>query len=108
MMQRCRTGAVGMALSALLFSISPAPITAATTSAPGQPQAASPRKIECRCRANGRNYELGQRICLLTPAGYRVAECRMSQNVTSWAFGGEECALSAALGASEKLPRRAD
>lgn len=52
--------------------------------------------IECRCRANGRSYELGARVCLLTPSGYRVAECRMQQNVSSWTFGSEECSLSAA------------
>jgi hypothetical protein len=52
--------------------------------------------IECRCRANGRTYELGARICLRTPSGYRVAECRMQQNVSSWTIGSEDCSVSAA------------
>lgn len=59
-------------------------------------EAAEPaRTIECHCRANGQNYELGARICLRAANGYRVAECRMQQNVTSWAFGSEDCSPTA-------------
>jgi hypothetical protein len=57
--------------------------------------AETPRRIECHCRANGRNYELGARICLRSAAGYRLAECRMQQNVTSWMFGQEDCSPTA-------------
>lgn len=65
-------------------------------------QAGSPRAIDCRCRANGRTYELGQRVCLPTPSGHRVAECRMVQNVTSWSFDQEDCSLSARLTTFQK------
>lgn len=58
---------------------------------------ATPR-IECHCRANGRDYALGARICLRAPNGYRLAECRMQQNVTSWEFGQEDCAPTAKVG----------
>lgn len=58
---------------------------------------AAPR-IECHCRANGRDYALGARVCLRAPTGYRLAECRMQQNVTSWEFGQEDCAPTAELG----------
>jgi hypothetical protein len=51
--------------------------------------------IACTCRANGRSYALGERVCLSTASGYRVAECRMQQNVTSWAIGPDDCAVSA-------------
>ena len=61
--------------------------------APGQP----PIHIECRCRANGRTFALGEKVCLQTPSGYRVAECRMEQNVTSWSFAQEECMVNARL-----------
>jgi hypothetical protein len=57
-----------------------------------------PGARKCTCRANGRSYELGERVCLEGPAGYRVAECRMAENVTSWVFGSEECDVSAMLG----------
>ena len=73
----------------------------ATTSFAGSPSppdarmAMTPNKIECHCRANGRNYELGARICLRSPAGYRLAECRMQQNVTSWTFGQDDCSPTA-------------
>ena len=53
--------------------------------------------IKCACRANGRSYELGQHVCLKTPSGYRIAECRMSQNVTNWAVQSESCDVSAGL-----------
>jgi hypothetical protein len=57
-------------------------------------QAANPH-INCTCRANGRSYALGERVCLSTPAGKRVAECRMQQNVTSWSLGAEDCSETA-------------
>ena len=53
--------------------------------------------IQCRCRANGRSYELGEKVCLKTPDGYRIAECRMSQNVTSWALAKDDCMVNAGL-----------
>ena len=64
---------------------------------PGASAGGAPRAIECHCRANGRTYELGERVCLPTPSGQRVAECRMVQNVTSWSFGSEDCSVSASL-----------
>lgn len=78
------------------------PLVATTSFAvlPSPPDAriaAAPTMIECHCRANGRNYELGARICLHSPAGYRLAECRMQQNVTSWTFGQEDCSPTASL-----------
>ena len=53
--------------------------------------------INCTCRANGRNYALGERVCLRTAKGYRLAECRMQQNVTNWSIGQEDCSVSAWL-----------
>lgn len=74
-------------------------IVATTIAAPaGTPdlrRAEAPDRIECHCRANGRNYELGARVCLLGAHGYRLAECRMQQNVTSWTFGPEDCSPTA-------------
>ena len=53
--------------------------------------------INCMCRANGQRYHVGERVCLSTPAGLRIAECRMSQNVTNWAVQSEGCDVSAGL-----------
>ena len=50
--------------------------------------------IDCRCRANGHSYALGERACVYTPSGPRIAECRMVQNVTSWAVQGDGCVVS--------------
>ena len=72
---------LALVLSAFLLAAAPA--------APGS------GRIECTCRANGRSYALGERACLNTPCGPRMAECRMSQNVTSWVVQGEEgCVVS--------------
>ena len=57
------------------------------------PGAAAPY-IDCKCRANGRSYALGERACVYTPGGPQIAECRMVQNVTSWAVQGEGCVVS--------------
>lgn len=53
--------------------------------------------INCMCRANGQRFHVGERVCLSTPAGRRMAECRMSQNVTNWAVQSESCDVSAGL-----------
>ena len=95
-MQHRRLGPPLAMLAALLAA--PAILEAAAPPAgPGQAPVAAPRAIECHCRANGRAYQLGDRVCLQTPSGHRVAECRMSQNVTSWRFDGDDCSVSAGL-----------
>ncbi len=48
----------------------------------------------CTCRAPGRQVELGQTVCLMTPKGPRVATCAMVLNNTSWAFSESPCSLS--------------
>jgi len=49
---------------------------------------------DCTCRAQGRDYHHDQRICLMTPSGPRMAICGMDQNVASWIFSSEPCAVS--------------
>lgn len=75
---------------ALLLAVPPA-----LAHDPAHPPYPGWENIKCACRANGQSYELGQRVCLSTPAGYRVAECRMSQNVTTWALQSEACDVTA-------------
>jgi hypothetical protein len=51
--------------------------------------------VRCSCRANGRSYEPGERACIATPAGPRLARCVLVQNVTSWALEADEgCEVS--------------
>jgi len=72
---------------------------AAPTGAEASPRLVQPAPnphIACTCRANGRSYALGERVCLNTAGGYRLAQCRMQQNVTSWAIGSDDCVVSAA------------
>lgn len=50
---------------------------------------------DCKCRAGGRDYEHGERVCLSGAAGPRTAVCGMDQNVASWIFVDEPCGVSA-------------
>ena len=45
----------------------------------------------CTCRAAGRSFELGQSVCLKTPAGPRIAVCVMVLNNTSWQISATPC-----------------
>jgi hypothetical protein len=50
--------------------------------------------VRCSCRANGRRYEVGERACIDTASGPRLARCRLVQNVTSWEVEAEGCVVS--------------
>jgi hypothetical protein len=90
---RCRLAVLVPVLLGLQVWQAPA----APAAGAGQTGVGAQRHIDCRCRANGRTYELGATVCLPTPAGHRVAECRMVQNVTSWRFAQEDCSVTARL-----------
>ena len=49
---------------------------------------------DCTCRAQGREFELGQQICLVSPQGPRIATCGMVLNNTSWQFSETPCVVS--------------
>jgi hypothetical protein len=55
---------------------------------------ASATASECICRAQGRQFELGQTACLVTPKGPRLATCGMVLNNTSWQFSEVPCTIS--------------
>lgn len=79
---RRRPTLIALAVSAALSAAAPAV-------AEGTPY------IDCKCRANGHTYALGERACVYTPGGPRIAECSMVQNVTSWTVRpGEGCVVS--------------
>jgi hypothetical protein len=56
-----------------------------------RPSVADP---ECTCRAQGRDFTLGQSVCLATPKGARIATCAMVLNNTSWQFTETPCVVS--------------
>ena len=54
----------------------------------------SPASADCTCRSQGRDYELGQSVCLQSPKGARIATCGMVLNNTSWQFTETPCTVS--------------
>jgi hypothetical protein len=52
---------------------------------------------DCTCRSQGRDYPLGQSVCLQSPKGARIATCGMVLNNTSWQFTETPCVISQAL-----------
>lgn len=53
-----------------------------------------PAAADCTCRSQGRDYELGQSVCLQSPKGARIATCGMVLNNTSWQFSDTPCTVS--------------
>jgi hypothetical protein len=49
---------------------------------------------DCTCRAQGRDFTLGQSVCFATPKGARIATCGMVLNNTSWQFTQTPCVVS--------------
>ncbi|MBL8590859.1 MAG: hypothetical protein JNK46_20175 [Methylobacteriaceae bacterium] len=60
--------------------------------APATALAQSPAAHNCQCRSARGAADLGERLCLATPSGWRIAICSMDQNVTSWKTTPENCA----------------
>ena len=50
---------------------------------------------DCTCRAQGRDLEQGQTICMATSKGFRLAVCGMVLNNSSWAISETPCVVSA-------------
>ena len=49
---------------------------------------------DCTCRAQGRDLEQGQTICMATPKGFRLATCGMVLNNSSWSVSETPCVVS--------------
>jgi hypothetical protein len=60
----------------------------------------APAQADCTCRAQGRNFEQGQAVCLATPNGPRIATCGMVLNNSSWELSQSACVYS------QPLPQR--
>ena len=58
--------------------------------------ARSTAAADCICLAQGREFALGQSVCLVSPKGPRIAVCGMVLNNTSWQFSETPCVVSTA------------
>jgi hypothetical protein len=47
--------------------------------------------LDCYCRAQGRMFAPGEKICLKTAQGPRLAQCGMEINVMSWSLTDTPC-----------------
>lgn len=54
-------------------------------------QAPSHNPLDCYCRAQGRMFAPGEKVCLKTAEGPRLAQCRMEINVMSWSITEAPC-----------------
>lgn len=60
----------------------------------GVPNAATGRNIPCSCRSQGRDFRLGERVCLRTHLGMVIAVCDLVLNNSSWILTDEPCEMS--------------
>lgn len=63
------------------------PFHGVTNGATGMP-------IPCVCRYRGRDFRLGEAVCMQTPMGVFIVKCDLKLNNTTWAPTDEPCALS--------------
>lgn len=61
---------------------------------PSQSQRWTPQLPECTCRAQGRNFAMGEMTCLRTAQGDRLAVCGMALNNSSWTLSDTPCRVS--------------
>ncbi|MBJ6124738.1 hypothetical protein [Microvirga splendida] len=54
-------------------------------------QAPAHNPLECYCRAQGRMFAPGEKVCLRTAEGPRLAQCQMEINVMSWSVTETPC-----------------
>jgi len=57
----------------------------------GHAQLPDHNPLECYCLAQGRMFAEGERVCLKTADGPRLAQCRMEINVMSWSITETPC-----------------
>lgn len=109
-----RTGRVLQTLAALALALgwpvaSPLPAQPpSSTSGPAEPAPAWPtspwhgvidgngERIPCRCRFAGREWRLGDLVCMTTHVGTVLARCDLNLNNTSWVPTATPCELSLA------------
>jgi hypothetical protein len=82
-------------LAALLLAAPAASAEAPPRNWPSQSQRWLPVIPDCTCRAQGRDFRMGETICLRSAAGARLAVCGMALNNSSWNLTDTPCEVSA-------------
>ena len=54
-------------------------------------QAPAHNPLDCYCRAQGRMFAPGEKVCLKTAEGPKLAQCQMEINVMSWSITEVPC-----------------
>jgi hypothetical protein len=75
----------------LLGLIAAAPAAAHEMPAPQTVQAPAHNPLDCYCRAQGKMFAEGEKVCLRTAEGPRLAQCQMEVNVMSWSVTETPC-----------------
>ncbi len=87
--------AAGATLSLGARAETPAPGEAWRTSPfHGVPNAATGKNIPCVCVYRGKEYRLGDAVCMNTHVGTVVTRCDLSLNNTTWVPTTEPCTVS--------------
>lgn len=50
--------------------------------------------IPCICLFRGRQFKVGERVCMQTPEGIKITRCDLVLNNTSWIPTDEPCIIS--------------
>lgn len=97
-------GTVGSTLAPAVFAeenVVPRPVPWPSARQPAYPTSpfhgvidGNGRVIACRCRFAGRDYRLGDLVCLNMPSGKVLARCDLEQNNTSWVATDTPCTIS--------------
>ncbi|HEV2565161.1 MAG TPA: hypothetical protein VGU19_08750 [Microvirga sp.] len=72
-----------------LLAVTPAPAHEVPVSQTAQAPAHNP--LDCYCRAQGRMFAPGEKVCLKTAEGPKLAQCQMEINVMSWSITEVPC-----------------
>jgi hypothetical protein len=54
-------------------------------------QAPAHNPLDCYCRAQGKMFALGEKVCLKTAEGPKLAQCQVEINVMSWSITDVAC-----------------
>ena len=75
----------------LLALIASAPALAHEVPMSQTAQAPAHNPLDCYCRAQGRMFAPGEKVCLKTAEGPKLAQCQMEINVMSWSITEVPC-----------------
>lgn len=91
-------------LAVLALLVGPSTLARAQSSAPGEAYKTSPfhrmineatgKPIPCRCVFQGRDYRVGEAVCMTTHKGVLITKCDLHLNNTSWVPTDEPCTTS--------------